>query len=136
MIKLHTIYPTTQDTFHFLYALLEERDGDVNISHKLMPSWGDHVDFVCSVPYKHWWLVLDGSERVGAAYLTKQNEIGIFILKAHQKRGYGTAAVKKIIEMFPGQRLLANVNPKNERSKKLFESVGGKIIQHTYGINA
>lgn len=142
MIDLRTIYPVNEAILKFLYDLLQEREDHVSISHKTMPSWDDHVNFVCSMPYRYWWIIfgeippIDGMRQVprnvGAAYLSKQNEIGIFIKKEYQGKGYGKEAIKRIVEMFPGQRLLANISPANERSHKLFQELGFSPIQTTY----
>jgi len=35
----------------FLYNLLKERDSRVNISHRMMPTFNEHVKFVLSRPY-------------------------------------------------------------------------------------
>lgn len=134
MIELHTIYPVTQETLDFLRDLLVEREPVANISHKMMPSRSDHADYVCSMPHRKWWIVYSKSVRVGAVYLSKQNEIGIQISKEHQGNGFGPAAVRDVIRMFPGERLLANVAPLNDRSHQLFQSVGGRVISHTYEI--
>lgn len=138
MIELRTIYPVNEAILKFLYDLLAEREDHINISHKAMPSWDDHVNFVCGMPYRYWWRIEAELyppsllTTIGAAYLSRQNEIGIFIKKQHQGKGYGKEAVKKIVEMFPGERLLANVSPGNERSHKLFQELGFKEIQKTY----
>ena len=149
MIELQTIYPVTQETLDFLYDLLKSREAYANISHdpEKMPTRCDHADFVCSMPYRKWWVVVgrfdyEASsvefdyriEPVGSAYLSKSNEIGIHIMKGYQGRSFGPDAVRKIIEMFPGERLLANVAVINEKSHKLFKSVGGRVISHTYEI--
>lgn len=149
MIELRTIYPVTQEALDFLYDLLTKREAGVSISHKKMPTKDEHADFVCSIPRRKWWLVYAqfGDEAcpgvfdyrnipVGSAYLSKQNEIGIHIMRTYQGRGFGLSAVRKIIAMFPGERLLANVSPGNEKSHKLFKGVGGIVIQHTYEILA
>ena len=30
----------------FLYNLLKEREGHVNISHKSLPEWNEHLEFI------------------------------------------------------------------------------------------
>ena len=63
----------------FLYDLLKERNPQANISHKKMPSYAQHIKFVNSRPYTKWYIIEKGNEMVGSVYLSKQNEIGIFI---------------------------------------------------------
>lgn len=115
----------------YLYALLQERDGSINISHQVMPTPAQHLRFVHSHPYRDWCLI-DAGEIVGATYLTKQNEIGIFIFKMHQGRGLGKQALALMKERHQDRRLLANINPDNTRSAELFRSAGFKLVQHTY----
>lgn len=118
------------DRHEILYRLLSERDETTNISHKGMPDWQDHVDFVERHPYEAWYFI--GSEPIGACYLTKQNEIGIFIFKAHQGCGHGPAAIKALMEKHGERRYLANINPHNERSQSVFSALGFKLSQYTY----
>ncbi len=122
-----------------LYDLLAERDPAVNISHKRMPSFDEHVAFVHSNPYSIWWLILGyavGARPIiyGACYLSKQNEIGIQIFRAHQGRGWGRDALMEVLRRFPGERLLANVAPGNARSRALFEAAGFRHVQNTFAL--
>lgn len=120
-----------------LYELLLERTPEQSISHKQMPTWGEHKAFVDSNPYEAWYLIESGegvsAEYVGAIYLTKLREVGIFIFKRFHCKGMAGQAINLLREAHPGS-LLANVNPKNEASKKLWERQGGEIIQVTYAI--
>ncbi len=131
MIKLVHIrsYPGAAGT---LYALLEERPPEANISHKAMPSWMEHLRFIASNPYLAWYIVTnDDLYPLGSIYLTKQREVGIFIFKACQRHGYATQAIAILRGMWPG-KMLANVGPGNTRSAALFERMGARLIQHTY----
>jgi len=129
------------DAVHFLYQLLSERRPEVNISHKAMPSFTQHEAFCASRPYKGWWLIVNYAHSsgwhnnvrnaVGACYITHMGEIGIQISCEHQRKGYARTALNTLIEMHKGQRLLANIAPGNEASRKLFEGFGFKHIQDT-----
>lgn len=115
-----------------LFELLREREPHQNISHKRMPTWGEHCAFVMSRPYESWYYFTSlGGFMAGAVYLSKQREIGVGVLKAHRGQGLGRAAVVELMRLHPG-RFLANVAPGNEASAKLFKSLGFNIIQHTY----
>jgi RimJ/RimL family protein N-acetyltransferase len=115
-----------------LYRLLGERSPEVNISHRAMPSWEQHCAFVASKPYDAWYLIeVDGS-KVGAIYLSKTNEIGIFLFRAHRGAGYGKRAVAMLMERHPRDRYLANINPENEASIAFFRDLGFHHIQNTY----
>lgn len=120
-----------------LLVLLSERTQQQSISHKRMPSWEEHVAFVRSMPYKAWWLIEVDNAPVGAVYLSRQNEIGVSIFKAHQRKGYGPEAVRQVMAKFPFvRRYVANVNPANEASATMFRRLGFGLVQHTYALEA
>ena len=116
----------------FLYDLLRERDSKANISHKKMPSYEEHVKFVSSNPYKIWYVIYHGTTKSGSIYLSKQNEIGIFILAKHQGKNIGKQALQLLMKKNPESRYLANVNPKNRKSINFFKKNKFTLIQHTY----
>ncbi len=130
-ISLSSIYERP-DRHELLYQLLGERDETVNISHKVMPAWADHVRFVESQPYEAWYFI--GDEPFGACYLTKQNEIGIFIFKEHQRKGYGIRAIDALIDKHGHRRYLANISSRNAPSISLFRKLGFNHAQHTYAL--
>ena len=59
----------------FLYDLLKERESNVNISHKKMPTYAQHIKFIESRPYSKWYVIILNNQKIGSAYLSKQNEI-------------------------------------------------------------
>lgn len=134
--------PIAVSDYEFLYELLEEREETTNISHRKMPSWEEHIEFVNSNPYRVWHIIICGNNKAGSFYITNDNEIGIFIKKAYQKQGIA----KKVLKEYIGEwahlemnnplevNVLANINPQNEASIKLFEGLGFKHIQNTYRI--
>lgn len=122
-----------------LFRLLEKRDKVANISHREMPSWEKHHVFVsdyckgfASSPYKLWCAILINGVFVGAGYLTRENEIGIGLLKASTGKGYGKKALDKMIEMAGPGRYLANIAPDNKGSQAFFKREGFEIIRYTY----
>lgn len=132
MIKLESAY-RHKEHIRFLYALLAERTPEQSISHKVMPSYPAHENFVLSKPYQAWYMILEeeSGTPVGSIYLSKLREIGVTIAVGYQGRGYGKAAVQLLMSRWPG-RFLANLNPANERSAAFFEELGFSLIQHTY----
>ena len=133
MIRLLSVYRHPENSIDILYELLKERDLTLGISHKELPKFEDHKAFVLSNPYQCWYLVIDKDVILGSVYLSRQREIGIFIFKEFQGKGYGTQAVEALMQRWPGH-FLANVNPKNTASVKFFERLGAKMIQHTYSL--
>lgn len=130
-----------------LYEILQERNGDdtVNISHRELPSFSQHKEFVQNHPYAAWYLIeepeLAGGYAVGSIYLTKPprpsvagNEIGVFIRENYRGRGVGKKAIAALMEIHGPGRYLANVNPANARSIGMFESMGFAHCQNTYAL--
>jgi len=132
------------DAAMHLYQLLGERPASANISHKTMPSFEEHKTFLATKPYAGHWVISEFSDNgrsvvnfaVGACYITKNDEIGIQIGSRYQRRGYARTALNTLIEMHKGRRLLANIAPGNEASRKLFEGFGFKHIQNTFELEA
>lgn len=117
-----------------LYGLLKERTPEQSISHKTMPTFHEHCEFVRSDPYYAWYIIHDDDRQIiGTVYLTKGREIGVSIFEHRRGHGFGTEAVLKLMETHPG-KFLANINPKNGPSIRFFEKLGFKHIQNTYEI--
>lgn len=128
-----------------LYELLRgrstEADPHVNISHRALPSYQKHLAFVRSHPYRGWYFVKVDGLVAGSVNLTKLNEIGIVLSPDYRGKGLGKQALQmllarvKPLSAIPSHRLgrfVANINPKNERSIRLFTSLGFVHIQNTY----
>ncbi len=118
----------------FLFKLLLERLPYESISHIHMPNYSQHVKFAKSEPYEKWFILVDDDiEPLGSCYVTKQKELGVFVLKKHRRKGLGKRMISWLIHNFLDEKqLLANINPKNKKSIDLFESLGFKHIQNTY----
>ncbi len=76
-----------------------------------------------------------GSKKVGSIYLSRQNEIGIFIKKNFQNNQIGRFALELLIKKNPKKRYLANVNPNNKTSINFFKNHKFKLIQYTFELN-
>lgn len=116
----------------FLYELLSERKQITNIEHKKMPTYDKHIEFVNSKPYSKWYIITsDNDTKIGTIYLTKKNEVGIFLKKQFNKKGLGTMALKLLLEKHPKSYFLANINPKNKKSIDFFKKNGFTPYQIT-----
>lgn len=115
-----------------LYKLLIERTPDQSISHKVVPTYGNHLKFVRSKPYRDWFIIIkhisSGIDLLGTIYFTYNNEVGIFIPNRFQQKGIGSEALKEIINKYPTEILYANINPKNIRSIKFFQKHGFELF--------
>jgi RimJ/RimL family protein N-acetyltransferase len=132
-MKLVDAY-THPEAVDLLWRLLAEREPHQSISHRAMPTPANHRAFILSAPYPHWY-VIDCGDLVGAAYLTDRREVGISILRQHRGHQYARNALLEIMRMHPGP-LLANINPANGASIRLFAGLGFRHIQNTYRLEA
>ena len=146
MIDLVHVHKEPEAT-KFLYALLRERSSEddkyVNISHRALPPFDEHERFVRSRPYRYWYLIRSEGEWVGYISCTKLNEIGIVLMRAHRRRGYGKQALARFVAehkplpAIPARRsgrFLANINPANAPSIALFHGAGFTHLQNTYAL--
>ena len=76
--------PVTIDDAKFLFDLLKQREGIVNISHKSLPTWEEHVEFIKNNTYQSWDIIWVDNVRIGDIYLSDRDEIGIFLDKKSQ----------------------------------------------------
>lgn len=162
MIKLLDLYQAGQirpGALEFLYELMQERDPEINISHRELPSFEQHRGFVTRRPYRFWYLLAadpqpprdDGFggqiafEPVWVGYIsaTEANEIGVVLRKLYRGRGYGPAAIQQFMQWHrpnpPAESSrngywLANIAPGNEHSKHVFEKLGFRKIQETFAL--
>ncbi len=143
-LRLVDVYevPKAKDV---LWEILVERghkdEACTNISHDQTPSRQGHENFVGTKPFYKWYLIGVDEKWVGQIRLSWRNEIGVGLLRQYRGRGYGPAAVRKlmdIIEPLPYQKsrrrngFIANINPDNARSIRLFQRLGFQHIQNTY----
>ena len=131
-MQFHKVNSESHTQISILYDLLDEREHDENISHKEMPSFAKHMEFVKSEPYKDWYIVSNNSMPVGSCYISKTNELGVAVFKRHRGHGLGQQILEYLIRLYSDTEFLANINPNNKKSIKLFEKVGFKHIQNTY----
>ena len=124
--------PVTVDDAEFLFDLLKQREGTVNISHKSLPDWEEHLQYVKKHDYQSWDIIWVENTRIGNIYLTKNDEIGIFIDKKLQFHGYGSKALEEFMKKNGKKRYLANINPTNYKSIQFFGKHGFIHIQNTY----
>lgn len=58
-----------------LYAQLKNRSH--NISHKILPSFDEHTEFVHNYPYREWIIMKDNGRAIGNVYIHFDNSIGL-----------------------------------------------------------
>jgi RimJ/RimL family protein N-acetyltransferase len=127
-----TLSPISKSDIEFLYELLNERNSKSNISHKKIPTFNQHTKFIISKPYSKWYIIYYNDKKAGSIYLSKNNEIGIFLSKKFQGKNIGNFALNELMKQNPRKRFLANVNPKNKKSILFFKNNDFKLIQYTF----
>lgn len=130
-MKLRDLYPCNH--WEIPFRLLQEREPHQNISHREMPTWEQHCAFMRSRPYIAWyWFTSPAEFDAGCVYLSKQREIGVGVLKAHRGQRLAGEAIRELMLLHPGT-FIANFNPANAPSLKLFHSLGfTRPVQVTY----
>ena len=121
--------------FRSLYTLLSQRRSSVNISHKKMPTYAEHIRFVKSKPYSKWYILSYQRKKIGAIYLSKQNEIGIHLLRGYEKKPIYLQTIKELIIQNRREKFLVNISPKNRKYIHIFKKLGFIMIQHTYELD-
>lgn len=116
----------------FLYQLLNERPQYVNISHKKMPTKKQHMKFITSKPYSKWYIILMDNIKIGSIYLSKQNEIGLYIKQNWAWKGLESLVLKQLIMKNFRPRYLINTNPENKKLISLLKKHKFKLLQQTY----
>lgn len=132
-VGLYNVYDDIGAHAPFLYKLLGQRKSWQNISHSKMPLMADHIRFVQSTPYFKWWIIVSDDIKIGHMYLTRQYEIGLFIDKEYQGHGYGSLALKTLLQM-RARPVYANINPDNAQSIKFFQKHGFKLHSVVEGV--
>jgi RimJ/RimL family protein N-acetyltransferase len=124
-----------EQDYLFLHNLLAQRNSIVNISHKRMPTWEEHVKFVKSKPYSKWYVIYNNDEKIGSIYLSNQNEVGIHLLKKYENESIYLESIKKLMLLNLKIKFRVNVSPKNKNYIVLFKKLGFKMVQHTYELD-
>ena len=126
--------PVTKNDALFLYDLLKARNPIANISHKKMPSYDEHVNFILSNPYPIWYIIEYEGKKIGSVYLSKQDEIGISLVDNSLYDKIGKSIIKLLNKNNPRKRYLAKVSPQNKKLQNFFINNGFTGLEYTYEI--
>ena len=121
----------------FLYMLLKVRE--YSISHKEMPSFEEHSNFVQNHPYYKWFIIKIDSNLIGAIYIHKDNSIGLNILNQFEKLipdilSFLEKRYKPLpyIKSVRSKNFFLNLSPQNKRMHDLLISSGYEISQISF----
>ena len=120
-----------------LYSLLKERIH--NISHKELPPYEKHINFVNSKPYLHWYIFSIDTSVIGSFYIKDDNSIGINI------KNPSILIVKEVVSFInknfqPKDEILSirpnyffiNTAVTNDKMKKILKELGILPIQISF----
>ena len=119
----------------FLFNLLQKRDLKVNISHKKMPTYNQHIKFLKSKPYSKWYIIILEKQKIGSIYLSKQNEIGIFLMKSCDVDDIRLKSLITLMKKNPRKRYLANVNPNNKKLISFWKKNNFSLVSYSYELD-
>ena len=126
--------PVTKNDTLFLYDLLKARNPIANISHKKIPSYNEHVNFILSNPYAVWYIIEYEGKNIGSIYLSKQDEIGISLFDNLLYDKIGKNIIKFLMKNNPRKRYLAKISPRNKKLQNFFVNNGFTGLEYTYEI--
>jgi RimJ/RimL family protein N-acetyltransferase len=143
LIDVYGAHGSVKNTvLQVLYEHLAKREPNTSISHTTMPTWDQHENFVRANPYARWFLIFDitaggyrGLYPIGQVYLTRDDEIGLYMKAEYRKRGFATEAIKELMRFTKRPVYLANINPLNAPSIAFFEKLGFRHVQNTYRLD-
>ena len=119
------------------YHILSKRE--FHISHKSLPTFSQHINFVKNHPYRVWYLIKDANSFLGTSYLGEDNSVGITLLSGLQS-DY-EIVINTMLTMHkpfhPIQSLRSsyfhfNIHPKNTSLINAVKALGFSHIQNTY----
>lgn len=120
-----------------LYVLLKKKK--YNISNTVIPKFADHKKFILNHPYRIWYLIKRHNKYIGAAYILKNNTIGISV--EGSKKIEITDVINLIIRKHKPLKEIKSVrppyfyinsSPKNFTLISSLTKMGFKEIQRTY----
>lgn len=91
--------------------------------------WGAHVEwFANRDPDRRDWVIRYNGRRVGAVYVTTNDEIGVYVGETSAwGQGIAKAALEAAVNRIPDRRpLTAQIHEDNDTSQQLFVTVGFK----------
>ena len=109
------------------------------ISHKNLPSFDEHKEFVLTSPYRFWFLVKNNGQDLGNCFISYQNCIGLNVI-TNKKDDYAMILEKIFKEFSPlpaiksirTESFHVNSNPQNRSLKEALESVKMYLLEETY----
>jgi len=127
------------DRHKLRWQLLQYRPEERCISHREMPEWEDHCEFVDNHPYAAWYVVTADRKPVGTIYITKPgssslagNEIGLDLFPRFMDTDIICRVIDQLMSQHPHNRYLWNTAVMDEELQGIIEKLGFTKLQLTY----
>ncbi len=140
IVELEKVVPdnTQMDA---LYDLLKAREHF--ISHRSIPAYEKHCDFVKNHPYREWYLVCVGKAYAGSIYIGFDNSIGINNLETLADELFESLIhrVREVMSPLPPvpsvrpAAFFVNVAPSNTGLMQKLQKLGYAPVQITYSLD-
>jgi len=119
--------PCKKEDYKFVYDLtFDFFKTNLNVTYVKMETFDEFVRRVFVPDDKNYIIKNRIGNKLGYVHIMTNGEIGYFIDSMYQRRGYGTQAVKKLMELNPRKKYFASINLKNKASLKVIEKLGFK----------
>lgn len=116
--------PVERSDYGFLYELLEKRPTQYNITHKWIPLYEQHVDFLESQPYSEHYIVEEDGKRIGQLYIRDNQFVGIHTLDNDEE---------KVLQMLDKDKdYQFEVSPRNKHFQAILKRNGYRLLHETY----
>lgn len=140
-MRLIPVSRRSEEHARILYELLRQRPPEACVSHKSMPTFDAHLEFVRAHPYYDWCLIETGEGPyiiAGSVFISMParpsvvgDELHVELFPDYRGEGLAAEALKMMMARHPRRRYIANVAPGNEASRALFERLGFRHCQNT-----
>ena len=139
-LELIKVNPNDEKHCQILYELLSKRS--FKISHKNMPTYLVHLEFMKNIPYRKWFLIYYKEKFIGSIYILFDNGIGLDMATKNYNLIYpilNKVFVEiKPLKSIPSLRIAnyhINVAPANIKLKETIEKLGAELKQETFIFN-
>ena len=128
MINFISVETDFKEHIDILYKFLTLKKNQ--ISHKVLPDYKTHCEFVKSHPYRKWILINENNKTIGIFYITFDNSIGInlknpeinlykYIIQKIHKKYKPLPSIKSI----RNENFILSISPDNYLLKKALEEI-------------
>jgi len=115
----------TIDDYSFVYELIKNfLKTNLSVTFLSLPSFDEFKKSYFKNDFMRYIIFNHNLEKLGFVVITNDDEIGYFVDKKFQNKGYGSKAVSMLIQLHPRPRYFATVHNENHSSIKLISKLG------------